>query len=80
MNPPTTASPTWSTASFGDSTQTLPMEMSELGEHMHSCQGADRRLFALQCAGEVVNRFFAARFVTTLVIATLLIGVAALAL
>jgi hypothetical protein len=80
MNPPmSAAAPIWRTASFGDSTDTLPMELSELGEHMDSCKGAHGRLFALQCAGEVLNRFIATRFVTTLVVATFVIGGAALA-
>ena len=84
MNSPTTATtatPFWSTASFGDSTDTtLPLELSELGEHMDSCKGSHGRWFALRCVGEVMNRFIAARFVTTLVVATLVMGVAALAL
>ncbi|HEX3141531.1 MAG TPA: hypothetical protein VHQ87_15860 [Rhizobacter sp.] len=76
----TTATPFWSTASFGDSTDiTLPSEFSELGQHMDSCKGSHGRWFALQCAGEIMNRFIAARFVTTLVVATVVMGFAALA-
>ncbi|HET7793148.1 MAG TPA: hypothetical protein VFL64_07160 [Rhizobacter sp.] len=80
MNPPTTATPTWTTSSFGDRTHTLPMELSALGEHMASCKGVHGHLFALQCVGEVLNRFIAPRFVTTLVIATCAMGAAALLL
>lgn len=80
MNSRTTATPFWSTASFGDSADsTLPMELSELGKHLDSCKGSHGRLFALQCVGEVMDRFIAPRFVTTLVVATIAIGVAALA-
>jgi hypothetical protein len=78
MNTPSNATPFWSTASFGDSTETLPAELSDLGEHMDSCKGAHGRFFALQCVGEVMNRFITARFVTTVVVATLLMGGAAL--
>lgn len=70
MNPPTTATPTWSTSSFGDRTRNLTMDHRALGEHLHSCRGAQHRWFNLQCAGEVLNRFIAARLITTLVIAT----------
>ena len=75
MNPPTPTNPFWSTASFGDTPDSLPMELSELGQHMDSCKTP---FFTLQYVGEVVNRFIAARFVTTLVVATFLIGGAAL--
>ena len=77
MIPPTSATPTWSTSSFGDRAQTLPMDLTALGEHMDACKGAQHRLFNLQCAGETLNRFVAARFVTTLVIATCVLGAAA---
>jgi hypothetical protein len=77
MTPPQ-ARPFWSTASFGDTTDTSPMELSALGEHLDLCKGSHGRWFALQCVGEAMNSFIAARFVTTLVLATLLIGVTAM--
>lgn len=68
-------SPTrWSTASFGDTAETSPMELSALGEHLSQCQGSHGRLFALQCAVQGMEGFVAARFVTTLVVVALLIG------
>ena len=70
----------WSTASFGDTADTSPMELSALGEHLDLCKGSRGRLFALQCAAETLNGFVAARFVTTLVMVALLIGVASLVL
>lgn len=70
--------PFWSTASFGQSTDTTPMELSGLSEHLHSCKGAHGRLFTLQCVAEAADRFIAARLVTTLVVAAVLIGVALL--
>ncbi len=72
------APPFWSTASFGETADTSPMELSELGEHLDSCKGTHRRLIALQCAGEALHGFITARFVTTLVVVTSLIGVTSL--
>lgn len=71
--------PNWSTSSDGDSPDTSPMELSELGEHLDLCQRAQRRWFAWQCAARSALGFVTARFVTTLVLAAaLLIGVGAL--
>jgi hypothetical protein len=74
--------PLWSTASFGDRPDTLPMELSALEEHYDACQGARGRWFALRSVAESTNRFVAARFVTTLVVTlgvvSLLIGIVAL--
>jgi len=70
--------PNWSTSSFGHAADTSPGERSALGEHLHLCHSAAGRLFALQCGGEALHRFLAARFVTTLVILALLIGCATL--
>lgn len=67
--------PFWSTASFGDTADTSPMELSALGEHLDSCKASHGRLFALQCMAERLNSFMASRLVTTLVVAGLLIGV-----
>jgi len=78
MTPPNQTPPFWSTASFGDSTDTSPMELSALGEHLDVCKGTNSRWFALQCVGEAMNGFIATRFVTTLVVATLLIGAASM--
>ncbi len=80
MRPPHQTPPFWSTASFGDSTETSPMELSALGEHLDLCKEKRSRWFAVQCVGEALNGFITARFVTTLVVATLLIGVALLVL
>ncbi len=74
----TIATPFWSTASFGDTTDTTPMELSALGEHLNLCQGSRGHLFTLRCVAETFNSFLAARFVTTLVVVGLLIGVTSL--
>ena len=80
MNTNLTVTPCWSTASFGDAADTSPMELSVLGAHVDLCKGSHGRLFALQCAAENLKGFVAARFVTTLVVVALLIGVASLVL
>jgi hypothetical protein len=72
------ARPPWSTASFGDAADTSPMELSVLGEHLHSCKRSHGRWFTLQCLAERMNGFIAARFVTTLAVAALLLGAASM--
>ena len=62
MTPPNQTPPFWSTASFGDSTDTSPMELSALGEHLDVCKGTSSRWFALQCVGEALHGFITARF------------------
>jgi hypothetical protein len=80
MNRKTAANPFWSTASFGETADTSPMELSALGEHLDLCKESHGRWFALQCAAESVNGFLAARVVTTLVVAAFLIGVTSMVL
>jgi hypothetical protein len=73
------AASTWSTSSFGHAADPLPTELDALGEHLHQCRRLSGRLFTLQCGGEAVHRFMAARLVTTVVVLALLIGGAVLA-
>jgi hypothetical protein len=79
MNMKSVPGPNWSTASFGDTVDTSPMELSALGEHLHLCRSLSGRLFVLRCGAEAVQSFVAARFVTTVVVLTLVIGVGSLA-
>ena len=74
MNIQVANGPRWSTSSFADDAGSLPMELSALGEHLAHCQALTSRFYALRCAADAVHRFVAPRFVTTLVVATLLIG------
>ena len=74
MNDPQVATPSWRTASFGDSADTSPMELHELGDHLDRCKGSRGRLFTLRCVAETLNAFVAPRFVSTLLVVTLLIG------
>jgi len=73
-----TGQPSWSTASFGDTADTSPAELAELGSHYSDCQGKRGSLFTLRCLAERANGFIASRFVTTLAVATLIIGGCAL--
>ena len=74
MHTPSITTPQWSTASFGDDADTLPMELSELGAHMTACKTLSGRMFFARCAAESLHGFVAGRLVTTLVVAALLIG------
>jgi hypothetical protein len=66
--------PCWSTASFGETADASPKELSTLSEHLAVCRAHSPRLFALHCAVDTARDFVAARFVTTLVVAVLLAG------
>jgi hypothetical protein len=70
--------PCWSTASFGDTADTSPLELSALGEHLDLCKALTGRLFPVQCVAEGMHAFVAARFVTTLVVIALVFGVGSL--
>ncbi|MDR3454504.1 MAG: hypothetical protein P4L96_17180 [Rhodoferax sp.] len=78
MNTHNTAAPNWSTSSFGDAADTSPMELSALGNHLNLCKGARGRLFTLHCIAEITNRVVAPRFVTTLFVVALAIGLGSL--
>jgi hypothetical protein len=56
------------------------MELAALGEHLDLCRGSHGRLYTLQCAAQSMHGFLVARFITTLVVIALLIGVASLML
>jgi len=74
------ASPGWSTSSFGHAAIASPAELSELGAHLRTCSCASGHLFTLQCGGEAVHGFLAARIVTTIVVAAVVIGAVVAAL
>lgn len=80
MNANTILKSRWSTASFGDTADTSPMELSALGAHLELCQKSHGRLFLLQCAAQTMHGFVVGRFVTTVVAVALLIGVLSLVL
>jgi hypothetical protein len=78
MNKTTAAKPRWSTASFGKSVETSPLELSALGEHLHVCRLLRGRLYGLRCAVEALQNFIAGRFVTSVLVLALLVGIGAM--
>jgi hypothetical protein len=65
------ASNTWATTA---------MDFSELRAHIGRCNSTRERWFMLRCVADAVHDFVAPRFVTTLFIASAVIGITALAL
>ena len=80
MNADARSAPRWSTSSFGDAPDFSPKELSSLREHLGRCKKPRGRLCALQCFAETLDEFLAPRFITTVMVATLLIVAAALLL
>jgi hypothetical protein len=72
MNTPIIFRPRWSTASFGASADTLPMELAALQAHMTLCKTSHARLHAIHRLAQNLHGFVAARFVTTLVVLSVL--------
>ncbi len=70
----------WSTASFGGNTDTSPIELLSLGDHLGACKSPHGHLFALHCMAEATRGFMVNRFMTTLLGVALLIGIAAMVL
>ena len=75
MNAQVLPSSRWSTSSFSQPTDTSPMELRELGAHLVRCKGCCGRWFAFQCVTEGLHDFVVRRFVTTVVVATALMGI-----
>ncbi len=76
MNTKAISTRCWSTASFGASAEASPIEASVLGAHLEMCRASHRQLFALQCFAQHMQGFMATRFVTTLALIVLMIGIA----
>jgi hypothetical protein len=74
------AAPRWTTAAFTDSVDTSPMELRALGAHVSRCNTSRSRWFQLRCAVDAVHDVIAPRIMTTLVVATAVIGTAVLVL
>ena len=73
-------SATWRTAPFADSSDATAVETSLLREHLSDCKRCSGSLFPLQRGAEVMHGFFAGRFVTTLALIAIIIGLGSLAL
>ena len=70
----------WTTASFGGDTDTSPVELTSLGDHLGVCKNPHRHLFALYCIADVTRGFMAARLITTLLGIALLVAIVSLTL
>ncbi len=80
MNSDPRSAPRWSTSSFGDAPDVSPMELGFLREELGRCKRPRGPLFSLQCFAERLDEFLAPRFITIVMVATLLIVAAALLL
>lgn len=74
MNTNHIAIPLWSTTALSSGTDTLPNDASALCNHLDHCRVENKRLFAMHCAAEKVHGFVLGRFVSTLMVAFVLIG------
>ena len=63
-----------STASNGFAADTLPADLSELGDHLDTCQNSHRHLLTLRCAAVSARGFIAARLVTTVMVGAAFTG------
>lgn len=70
----------WRTASFADSSHATSVDNSALGEHLNACRRCSGSLFAFQREAELMHGFFASRFVTTLALIAVIIGLCSLVL
>ncbi len=70
----------WSTATFGDSADTSPLELESLGEHLSVCRSGHGQLMALHCAAESMGGFIVSRMVTSVVVVGLLVATVRLVL
>lgn len=75
-----TLSSRWSTASIADAPDTSPIDLTILKGHFKVCQESKGRWFDLQCLAESAHGFVAPRFVTSLVMVMVVLGIASLAL
>lgn len=71
---------TWRTASFADSSDAASEENFALGEHLDVCKRHSGSLFAFRRSAELMHGFFAGRFVTTLALIAVIIGLGSLVL
>jgi hypothetical protein len=70
--------PLWATASFSADSDTLPADLSDLGQHVQQCSQRQSRLVRLQHGADVLHRGLLARFVTSLALLVALVGAAVL--
>jgi hypothetical protein len=78
MNTHAITPPRWITAA--DAVDTTPADLFALGVHVDCCNGCRGRWFTLRCAVDTAHDFVAGHFITTLLIAGAVIGLAVIAL
>lgn len=78
MNTQVTVAPSWSTASGGNAANVSPIELSALRAHLDLCNEVHGGRFALRHVAKMMRGFVTGRFVTTLSVLALLIGVGSL--
>ncbi len=66
---------TWTTSSYGDTTDTTPMELDALREHVAQCSRKRGRLSVLAGGLQRVKGFVAGRVMTSLAVVATLAGV-----
>ena len=69
--------PQWSTAAFGTSADTSPMELDVLSGHVRRCTARRSGAQAVHFAAGSVMRFVLGRSITSVVLLVLLLGAAA---
>jgi hypothetical protein len=70
------ATPSWSTAAIDDAADTSPVELAALSDQVDQCKVLHQRVVAVHCLADALKRFMTAHFVTTLVLVSLLVGLA----
>ena len=65
---------TWYTASGNDANTSSGNDLLMLGEHLSACPQSHRHLMTLHRVAESIHGFVVTRFVTTLVVVTVLAG------
>ncbi|MEO5771516.1 MAG: hypothetical protein ABIQ29_05555 [Burkholderiaceae bacterium] len=68
--------PRWSTSAFAQDHDADDNVATALCAHLNSCRSVNGRWFSVRCGVDAVRQFLAPRLVTTLVVITLLVGVA----
>ena len=74
MPSPKSTGHTWCTTAHGDNAKAAGADLAALGEHMISCPQLHRHILSLHGATEAMNGFVATRFVSTLLVLAVLIG------
>jgi hypothetical protein len=73
-----TPTPAWNTPALTSGSDAMSNELSALGQHLDVCRQSSGPLFAFHRSAEVAHGFLASRFVTTLVMIAVVIGICSL--